>query len=514
MRSVPLRSIAPALALAACAPRVATPPATTPTATSPPGAHAPAPALAAADPSELPAWLAAVAQGPLARAHWGVAVWDLEASRWVARHAADRYFVPASNLKLVVSGVALERLGPGYRWTTSVYATGPLGADGVLHGDLVLYGRGDPNLSGRHFGSPTAVFEALADSLTARGVRRVTGDLLADESHWDADHVRGDWSGYDLLWWYAAPVGALGYNDNSIDFAVRPGSRVGVPPVVQGSPGSAFWALQNRAVTGPPGSERTFDLTRVPGTNRVVAYGALPLDAAPRTEYFAVIDPAGWAGAVFRETLAARGVAVDGQVRTVSDPGVSPIASGDTLRLATWASPPLARVVESINGRSQNWHAEQVLKTLGKEVRGEGSWAAGLAVERATLADLGVDTTAFLLRDASGLAATNLVTAEGIVGLLRAARAAPWAGDFVASLPVAGESGSLRRRFAGAVGAGRVRAKTGYIENVYALSGYLTTLAGREYAFSVLLNQTGPGSGGATEAIDRLVNALVSGAAP
>lgn len=495
-----------ALSLAACAPRAVPAPAARPAAS----VAAPSTGF----PAGLPAWLDAVVDGPLERAHWGVAVYDLTDDRWVARHAADRYFVPASNLKLLVSAVALARLGPDYRWRTGVYGTAPVGSDGVLTGDLVLYGRGDPNLSGRHFDSMTHAFESLADSLAARGLRRVTGDLLADESHWDAEYLRGDWAGYDVLWWYAAPVGALGFNDNAIDFAIRPAARAGQPPLIEGDPESTFWSLENRAVTGLPGSATTFDLTRVPGTNRVIAYGSLPLDAGARTEYFAVIDPAGWTGTVFREVLAQRGIQVGGRVRTLSESAASPVATGDTVALAAWDSPPLVRVVESINGRSQNWHAEQVLKTIGQEVRGEGSWSAGFAVERATLAELGVDTTAVLLRDASGLSSANLVTPEALVTLLRAARSEPWGAAWAASLPVAGETGSLRRRFSSSVGAGRVRAKTGYIENVYALSGYLTTLAGREYAFSVIVNQTGPGSRDATDSIDRLVNALVSGTAP
>jgi len=478
-------------------------------ATSPAPEAALAAAPAAAD---RPGWLAEIATGPLARAQWGVAVWDLGADRWVARHEADRYFVPASNLKLVVSATALERLGAEYEWRTSVYGTAAIGPAGVLDGDLVLYGRGDPNLSGRFAPSITAIFDALADSLAARGLERVRGSLLADESHWDADYVRGDWAGYDLLWWYAAPVGALGFNDNAIDFHIRPGEVVGVPPVVEGEPGSAFYTLENRAVTGPRGAETTFDLTREPGTNHVVAYGMLPIDAEPNVEYFAVIDPAGWAATAFREALARRGIAVEGPVRTISRSTDSPVAAGDTIALAAHVGEPLARVVESVLGRSQNWHAEQLLKTIGKEIEGEGSWSAGIEVERRTLAALGVDTTAFLLKDASGLSSANLVTPEAIVALLAAMRGRPSGEAFLSALPVAAESGSLRRRFGGTPAAGRVRAKTGYIENVYSLSGYLTTLTGAEYAFSVIVNQTAGRS--AVEAIDRLIAAIVAGRAP
>jgi D-alanyl-D-alanine carboxypeptidase/D-alanyl-D-alanine-endopeptidase (penicillin-binding protein 4) len=477
-------------------------------ATSPAPAAAPAAAAAA----DRPGWLAEIATGPLARAQWGVAVWDLGADRWVARHQADRYFVPASNLKLVVSATALERLGAEYEWRTSVYGTAPIGPAGVLEGDLVVYGRGDPNLSGRFAPSITAIFDALADSLASRGLERVRGSLLADESHWDADYVRGDWAGYDLLWWYAAPVGALGFNDNAIDFHIRPGEAVGVPPIVEGEPGSAFYALENRAVTGPRGAETTFDLTREPGTNHVVAYGTLPIDAEPNVEYFAVVDPAGWAATAFREALARRGITIEGPVRTISRSTDSPVAAGDTIALAAHVGEPLARVVESVLGRSQNWHAEQLLKTIGKEIEGEGSWSAGIRVERRTLAALGVDTTAFLLKDASGLSSANLVTPEAIVTLLDAMRERPTGEAFLSALPVAAESGSLRRRFAGTPAAGRVRAKTGYIENVYSLSGYLTTLTGAEYAFSVIVNQTAGRS--AVEAIDRLIADIVEGRAP
>ena len=473
------------------------------------------PALRIAQASDsLPAWLESVVDGRLDRAHWGVAVYDLGAARWVTLYNADRWFVPASNLKLVVSATALERLGPDYAFRTSLYGTAEID-DGELEGDLVLYGRGDPNLSGRHAPGMLSIFEGLADSLVARGLERVRGDLVADESFFDDDRTRGDWVAYDLLWWYAAPVGALGFNDNSIDFHIRSGAAVGERPIVEGEPRSAFYTLENRAMTGAVGSATTFDLTREPGTNRIVAYGSLPLDAAPRTEYFAVVDPARWAGTVFRQVLEARGVEIEGETRTVSSPGVSPVAAGDTVHFVSHTSVPLGNVVEAINGRSQNWHAEQVLKTLGRELRGEGSWRAGLAVERETLHRLGVDTLDFELKDGSGLASTNLATPRGLAILLARAVTRPWGGVFAASLPVAGRTGPLKRRYLGTEAVERVRAKTGFIENVYALSGYLTTTTGREFAFSVIVNGTGAGiEEEAQEAIDRLVVELVEGRAP
>jgi len=475
---------------------------------------APAASPSAAPGDTLPPWLSSFAEGRLARAHWGVSAVDLETGQEVVAWNDDRYFVPASNLKLVVAATALETLGPDFTWSTTVHATGPIGADGRLVGDLVLHGTGDPNLSGRYTPSMTAIFESLADSLASAGLVRVEGEVIADESHWDGDHLHSSWKAYDLLWWYAAPVGALGFNDNAIDFHIQPGLSPGDPPVIDGEPASAFWTLENRAVTGPPGATKTFDLLREPGSNRVVAYGTLPLDAAPEVEYFAVVDPAAWAGTVFREVLERRGITVAGSVRTVADPERSPVASGAARRLAGWTSPPLARVVESINGRSQNWHAEQLLRTIGREIAGEGSWEAGLATERRTLNVLDVDTTAFVLRDASGLSSENLATPRGLVELLTAMRDHPHAGVWLGSLSVAAEQGSLRRRFRGTPSAGRVYAKTGFLEHVHALSGYLTTVSGREIAFSVIVNGAGPGGDDAADAIDGLVDGLVSESVP
>lgn len=450
---------------------------------------------------------AVVERPPFHRAHWGIAVWDPATGAALYRRNADRHFVPASNLKLVVAATAAHVLDPEYRYRTTVHGTGPL-RDGTLHGDLVLYGRGDPMVSGRYFPTATAVLEALADTLAARGVRRVTGRVVADESAFDTAYVRGDWERYDLLWWYAAPVGALGFNDNSIDFRVEPGRRAGDPARITPSPASSFYHFENRTRTVAPGRPRTLDFDRVPGTNRVWAYGEIPRDAPARTEYVAVVDPARAVGTVFREVLERRGVRVGNPVvRVVSDPALSVAASSTVL--AEHLSPPLPQVIGPILGSSQNWFAEQLLKTLGREVRGEGSWEAGLAVEREFLAGtVGIDTAAFVLRDASGLSAGNLVTPDALVRLLDFLRTSPRGGVVRAALPVSGVSGSLRGRLADL--RGRVAAKTGYIGNVDSLSGYVALPDGRELVFSVIANASGLPSSRMKEAIDEVVRAIAA----
>lgn len=437
---------------------------------------------------------------------WGIVVRDTDGAVLYARNAA-RLMVPASNLKLVVSAAAAHYLDPDYRFRTSVYATGPV-RDGVLEGDLVLYGRGDPMISSRYFPARTTVFERLADSLRARGVRRVAGGVVADESWWDAEHVRADWEPEDRLWWYAAPVSALGLNDNAIDFRILPGASAGAPARITGEPATAAYRLQNATRTVAAGARQTVDFERGAGPGDVRAVGQIPLGAGASTESFAVDDAARWTGTVFREVLESRGIGVGrGEVRVVSDPAAS--VSGRAAALAEWTSPPLPQAIGPILLTSQNWFAEGLVKTMGREVQGRGSWEAGLALERDFLVRVvGIDPADFVLRDGSGLSANNRVTPRALARLLEYVRQTPRQAVVRAKLPVSGApDGSLRNRLTDL--RGRVAAKTGYIGGVNSMSGFVTAEDGRELVFSVLGN--GEGSRAAVvAAIDDVVRAVAA----
>ncbi|HEX8905207.1 MAG TPA: D-alanyl-D-alanine carboxypeptidase, partial [Longimicrobiaceae bacterium] len=222
---------------------------------------------ATAVPLSLAARIEAVLSRPsLRRADWGIEVRDAASGRVLYARNADRLFIPASNLKLLVTSTAAHHLAAGYRYRTTVYGTGPV-RDGVLEGDLVLYGRGDPLISDRGGHRRTEAWEELADSLLARGIRRVSGGVVADDSYFEPDHLRPDWERYDLRWWYAAPVGALGFNDNSVQVRIAPG-EVGERARVTWEPESDYVTLENRTVTVGAGRPRTADLERVEGTNR------------------------------------------------------------------------------------------------------------------------------------------------------------------------------------------------------------------------------------------------------
>ncbi|MBA2564346.1 MAG: D-alanyl-D-alanine carboxypeptidase/D-alanyl-D-alanine-endopeptidase, partial [Gemmatimonadetes bacterium] len=449
---------------------------------------------------------------PYHRTTWGAQIVDVRSGRTLYERNAPRLMIPASNMKLLVTAAALDALGPHYRYRTSLYANGELRPDGTLSGNLILYGRGDPNISGRYVAGPTAIFSALADSLACRGVRRVEGGIVADQSWFDADPTRPDWEAYDLLWWYAAPVSALSFNDNSIDFTIRPG-RPGEPALISAAPPSGFYSFRNlsRTVTRVDSGAVALDFKRDPGTNRITAYGDVAADAQTETESFAVVDPAAYAATVFRETLEAEGIAVARDpVTVVSDPRLSPVDSTSRL-LAEHVSPPLEAVVNSINLRSQNLHAELLLKTLGKEKRGEGSWAAGIAAERDFLRRVGIADDGVSIRDGSGLSEGNLVTPGALVTLLRHMLRHPHGGIFFGSLPAAGGEGSLRSRFSNSPAADAIHAKTGTLEHVNSLSGYLVPVRGDTLAFSIIANNHGLESSQVVAALDSAVVTVVRG---
>jgi D-alanyl-D-alanine carboxypeptidase/D-alanyl-D-alanine-endopeptidase (penicillin-binding protein 4) len=449
---------------------------------------------------------AVLARPGLRGARWGIEVRDAATGRLLYERSAAQPMIPASNLKLVVTATAAHHLPADYRYRTTLYGTGPV-RGGTLEGDLVLYGRGDPLISDRYGRRRTEVWEALADTLRARGITRVAGGVVADESAFEAVHLRPDWDPYDLRWWYAAPVGALGFNDNSVEIHIAPG-EVGGRAQVTWEPRSEVVEVENSAMTVRAGSPATADLERVNAT-RIRAVGQVPAKAAVDVEFFAVADGALYAGTTFREALERKGIAFGrAEVRVVSDSTQSP-ARGATVLAEHW-SDPLPRVIAPILLNSQNWIAETLLKTVGREVRGEGSWDGGMAVERDFLTrEVGIAPGDVTLRDGSGLSDGNRITPHALVQLLSYVHRTPRMQVVRDNLPVSGREGSLRARFSDLPG--RVAAKTGYIGNVDSLSGFVTMDDGRVAVFSIIANETRQPSARMKAGIDDVVRAIASG---
>ena len=452
---------------------------------------------------------------PFNRQLWGVALAD-ENGRLVYSRNADRLFIPASNTKLVVSAVAAALLPPEWRIKTSVYGGTVVG--GVLLGDLVLYGRGDPTLDRRCYATdstlagvcdtdPFARLRQLADSLRAQGIQLIQGDVVGDGSYFEPTMVHPNWEQFDLNWWYAAPVSGLGFNDNSVDFTWQPGPAPGAPATITMTPDLGDIGFENRTVTVPPGGESDIGdrFFRHPGTLQIWAEGTVALDHPPRKDSFALPDPNMYAARALRQALFDAGIAVAGTTRSTTD---SSLYAGLRLSppLAEVSSRPLRDWIFPILNTSQNWFSEMLLKQLGRQFGRGGSWPDGLEVERRFLIDsIRVDSTQISLSDGSGLSSSNLVSPLAFTQILRYIRRHPRYSTFASGLPQAGGTGSLKSRFVGTPLAGRVRAKTGSISRVNSLSGYIELERGRVLTFSVQANHHAQPSRRILAAIDSLV---------
>lgn len=487
---------------------------------------------------------AILAEPSLAQGYWGIQIVSLTAGKTLYAHNYDKLFTPASNTKLFTTAAALALIGPDYKFRTSVETNGLLDTHGRLTGDLLLVGRGDPNLSGRELpydlhtqrnDHPIKVLEDLADGLVQKGVKYVDGDLVADDSYFAFQRYGEGWSQDDLVWGDGAPVSALTVNDNVVFVNILPADRTGERAFVSITPFADYYHVDNRIITTPAGTARRIFFNREPGSTALTLWGEMPLDDKGANEALAIEDPAGFASQLFRNLLEQRGITVYGRGRThhtelagLSTLSVTATAEarggeGDTghpgqsnqnLVLASHDSRPLIDDIRVINKVSQNLHAEILLRLLGRE-RGAGATVDnGLEVVRGFLTKAGIAGEQFVFFDGSGLSRQNLVTPAAMVNLLRYAASQPWGAAFRDTLPVAGIDGSLAERFKGTNAQGRVQGKTGSLGGVKSLAGYATTIHGEQIAFSILANNLNVPAKKITDAIDEIILNVVEDEPP
>lgn len=450
--------------------------------------------------------------GATGKGEWGLLIADAETGEILYQQNADRYFVPASNMKLFSTALALSKLGPNYRFHTTLETTGAI-SNGVLTGNVALVGRGDPNLSNRKFpyqlkeefdGPPEKVLAELADGLVAKGVKEISGDVIGDDSYFPRERYPSGWEIDDMVWEYGAAISSIVVDDNTVTLTLAPGDEAGNPVQASESPATPDFLVENDVVTSAPDAKSDLTLTREPGSSLVVVKGTMPAKSSPRKLVLAVEEPAQHAAAVLKRLLEDRGVRVDGIARAHHE---APKTQGDPTVLAEHVSVPLSDAVKLINKISQNLHTEMLLRTVARQ---SGIWVTDddlMKVPQDFYASAGIDPDDVIQSDASGLSRRDLVTPRAIVALLTFAQKQPWFETYFNSLPVAGVDGTLEDRMKNTIAVGHIHAKTGSVVHVRTLSGFADTQSGRRLIFSFLSNNQ---AGKNHEAADALTGLCVA----
>jgi serine-type D-Ala-D-Ala carboxypeptidase/endopeptidase (penicillin-binding protein 4) len=493
-------------------------------------------------------------QPPLNHAHWGVDVVDLETGKALYSQNSDQLFLPASNAKLFTTAAALAIAGPDYHFRTTVETEGKIDANGRLLGDLVIFGRGDPNISGRvlpfalktqRLPPHTQILEEMADQVARNGLKIVDGDLIGDDTFYAFERYAEGWAWDDLQWIDGAPVSALTFNDNVVFVNVLPGEHPGDKAVVTVEPETTYYELDNRVVTSSVGVPKRVGIHRDPGSKKIVLWGSLPLSDSGMKEPMSIEDPAEFVAQLFRTMLERRGITIRGKTRArhgedaqffdqqiphpptaavvppvvnsaVTNSAVTPPQEPDlnpastNKILAEHFSGPLLEDIRVTNKVSENLHAELALRLAGKLRGYGGSFEGGVAAVKQFLLQAGLKEDEFTFLDGSGLSRRDLVTPAATVQLLIYASRQPWGPEFEESLPVSGVDGSLSERFQKTPAVGQIHAKTGSLSHVNALSGYGQTQDGKQFVFSIFCNNHNLPASKVLGAMDAVVKLLVS----
>lgn len=478
-------------------------------------ANAPAPAATSALHQRIEKILQDLPPG-LQRAHWGIAVKNLRTGRLLYVKNEDQLFTPASNVKLFTTALALTRLGPLYRFQTSIWADTTPDETGTVQGDLRLIGGGDPTLSGRMYpytpdDSPVTtlrVIEEFADQIVAKGIRAIEGSIVGDDTAYTWSPYPAGWSSDDEMYEYGAPVSALTIHDNIFRIRIRPGTP-GSLARVNLNPELAPYLIQNHLRTA--GTERHISIERPPNSHELILYGTIPPGDEEFDQFLAIDDPALYAAQTLQEALARRGVRIGGAPRAEHRYNYEDATPREYagVELCRRTSPPMWQILQTLTKISQNLHAEMVLREVGLQTQKSGTRRAALKEMTKFLGQASISADDFLLEDGSGLARIDMVSPLAIVKLLaymdHSKNSAYWHGF----LPVAGQDGTLSKRFPDLPANLNIHAKTGTLSRVIALSGYARKDPADPVAFTILLNNYTVLPADARDAVDKIAVALL-----
>nr|WP_144555707.1 D-alanyl-D-alanine carboxypeptidase/D-alanyl-D-alanine-endopeptidase [Bacillus sp. X1(2014)] len=414
----------------------------------------------------------------------GVSIRSAVDGKIIYAQQGDVRLRPASNMKLLTAAAALNILGEDYTFTTEIHTDGEIKKK-TIKGNLYIKGKGDPTLL-------KTDFDQIAEEIQKRGIKKISGNLIGDDTWYDDVRYSLDLPWSDETTHYGAQISALtasptkDYDAGSVKVLVQPAARIGEKPSVKLTPKTNYLKITNKAVTGAEESKKNITIERVHAKNTITIKGTIPIKAKPEQDWIGVWDPTRYAMSLLKQSLTEHGIQVTGKLKT----GMVP----DTAKmLTTHHSIPLSELLVPFMKLSNNVHAEILIKEMGRIVKGKGSWENGLKVLNSELVKFGVNPKSLVLRDGSGVSHVNLIPANQLTQLLFTVQKEEWFSSYLQSLPVAGapekmEGGTLRNRLKEPLFRGRVKAKTGTISTVSSISGYVKTKSGQTLIFSILLN--------------------------
>jgi len=453
----------------------------------------------------------------LRRGTIGIKIVSLDTGKVVFEDNAEKYLMPASNMKSFTVAAAMEKLSPNFRFITSVLANSQPDASGVIKGDLTIYGRGDVSFSTAFYDKDYFKgLDNLADKIVQAGVKRIEGNLVGDESYFSGNAVPYGWEWDDLQWYYGAEVSALPLNDNALDLSVKPAS-VGAPCVVNLLPFNPVVRIVNTCRTTASGVKRDLTVKKDLDQNVLEISGTMPAGDRGFADSVTVSHPAELFVALLKQRLEQKGVVVTGQPRVIGKKEKAFLAVASSVapvQITQLESPPFSLIAAKTMKPSQNLYTETILWTLGEQLGDKNnpkqtSAERGIAVVRNFLNEIGVAPDGLIQYDGSGLSRHNLVTPAALVTVYSYMAKSRYSAAWFDSLTIGGVDGTLRSRFKGAKTNGNVRGKTGTIDQVSALSGYVTTSAGERLVFSIIVNGVSEG-GVRVGTIDQIIGHLAN----
>ena len=424
-------------------------------------------------------------------ANVGVAVLSLESGEYFYRKNENKNFIPASTQKLITTAAALEFLGPDFRFYTNLYLDGEIQENGEFLGNIIIRGSGDPTLSEYFTDEPSEIIQEWVDVLDSLGITSIRGNIIGDDSYFDDHYYAPGWSWDDMTYPYSSQVNAISFYDNKIDLHVFPGDSLNPVASVSMFPENTYVQIINNVRTAQHGEASEIGIIREARTNIIELYGNIARDTSVRDYRMdlavTIHNPTRFILNLFKNSLERRQIRFRGALFDIND-WHEKIRYVDMNPVHVRESKPVAEIIGITNRESHNLCADILLKTIGKETRGEGSFSAGTEQLENFCMMSGINTDNIKLVDGSGLSRYNLMSPAYQIALLSAVYRSPYSDYFINSLARPGENGTLERRMTRSLAENSVFAKTGTMNNISNICGYIETRDDEMLAFSIMMN--------------------------